>query len=114
MAAGVIAGALAGAAVAGAQSGQDEVKRTRAERLEFLRNWKHHGLDTTADDAALLRVLVEAVKARRGVEVGSYKGFGAINMGVGFEHTGGTPLHARDRSRYIRESPDYDSVTIRA
>jgi len=87
--AGIAAGVFLGAVAARAWPGQDEVRRTRAERLEFLKNWKHHGLDTTAEDAALLRILVEAVKAKRGVEVGSFKGFGAINMGMGFEHTGG-------------------------
>ncbi len=86
---GVMAGVLAGAAGMRVWSTQDEVKKTRAERLEFLKNWKHQGLDTTPDDAGLLRVLVAAVKARRGVEVGSFKGFGAINMGMAFEHTKG-------------------------
>lgn len=89
IAVGMLAGVVLGAAGMRAGSGQEEVRRTRAERLEFLRNWRHHGLDTTPDDAALLRVLAAAVKAKRGVEVGSFKGFGAINMGMGFEHTGG-------------------------
>jgi predicted O-methyltransferase YrrM len=89
VAVGVLAGVFAGAAGMRAWSGQDEVKRTRAERLEMLKNWKHHGLDTAADDAGLLRVLVTAVKAKRGVEVGSFKGFGAINMGMAFEQNKG-------------------------
>jgi len=37
----------------------------------------------------LLRVLVEGAKCKRGVEVGSNKGFGAINMGIALERTGG-------------------------
>ena len=90
VAVGVVAGIVAGAAGMRVwSSSQEEVKKTRAERLEFLRNWKHHGLDTAADDAGLLRVLVAAVKAKRGVEVGSFKGFGAINMGMSFEHNKG-------------------------
>ena len=89
VAAGIVAGVCIGAAGMRVWSAQDEVKKTRAERLEFLKNWKHHGLDTAADDAGLLRVLVAAVNAKRGVEVGSYKGFGAINMGMSFERNKG-------------------------
>ena len=37
----------------------------------------------------LLRILAESRNAQRGVEVGSATGFGAINMGVVFERTGG-------------------------
>jgi predicted O-methyltransferase YrrM len=46
-------------------------------------------MDTTPGDAMMLRVLVEGAKCKRGVEVGSNKGFGAINMGIAFERTGG-------------------------
>lgn len=37
----------------------------------------------------MLRILVESARARCGVEVGSATGFGAINMGIAFERTGG-------------------------
>ena len=37
----------------------------------------------------MLRILVEASRAQRGVEIGSASGFGAINMGIAFERTGG-------------------------
>jgi predicted O-methyltransferase YrrM len=37
----------------------------------------------------MLRILIEAKGARRGIEVGVASGFGAINMGIGFERTGG-------------------------
>jgi predicted O-methyltransferase YrrM len=37
----------------------------------------------------MLRILIESMKAKRGIEVGAATGFGAINMGVGFERTGG-------------------------
>jgi len=37
----------------------------------------------------MLRILVEARGAKRGVEVGAASGFGAINMGIAFERTGG-------------------------
>ena len=37
----------------------------------------------------LLRILVESSRAKRGIEVGSANGYGAINMGIAFERTGG-------------------------
>jgi predicted O-methyltransferase YrrM len=37
----------------------------------------------------LLRILVESTGAKNGVEVGTNTGYGAINMGIGFERTGG-------------------------
>ena len=37
----------------------------------------------------LLRILIEAQGAKRGIEVGVASGFGAVNMGIGFERTGG-------------------------
>jgi len=62
---------------------------TNAEREQFIKDFKRTGMDTTPSDAMLLRILVEASGAKRGVEVGSYKGFGAMNMGIAFERTGG-------------------------
>lgn len=64
-------------------------KMSDAEREQFIRDFKRTGLNTTPGDAMLLRILVEARKAKRGVEVGSATGFGAINMGIGFERNGG-------------------------
>jgi predicted O-methyltransferase YrrM len=37
----------------------------------------------------MLRILVEAGRFKRGIEVGSATGFGAVNMGMAFERTGG-------------------------
>ncbi len=58
-------------------------------RRQFIKDFKRIGLNTTEGDAALLRILVEASRCKRGVEVGSATGFGAINMGMGFERNGG-------------------------
>jgi len=58
-------------------------------RKEFIRNFKRTGLNTTPGDAMMLRILVESSGARRGVEVGSASGYGAINMGIAFERNGG-------------------------
>lgn len=62
---------------------------SEAERERFLREFRRIGLNTTPEDAMLLRILVQARGARRGVEVGSATGYGALHMGVGFERTGG-------------------------
>ena len=58
-------------------------------RQQFIKDFKHIGLDSTPGDAVLLRILVSASKAKRGVEVGSARGFGAMNMGLAFERNGG-------------------------
>lgn len=58
-------------------------------REEFIQNFRRTSLNTTIGDAMMLRILVESARAKRGVEVGSANGFGAINMGIGFERTGG-------------------------
>jgi caffeoyl-CoA O-methyltransferase len=60
-----------------------------AERQDFIKHFSRTGLNTTPEDAMVLRILVESRNAQRGVEVGSASGFGAINMGVAFERTGG-------------------------
>jgi len=58
-------------------------------RKQFLENFHRTSLSTAPGDAMMLRILVEASGAKRGVEVGSAAGFGAINMGIAFERTGG-------------------------
>jgi predicted O-methyltransferase YrrM len=58
-------------------------------RAAFLRGFKRTALNTTPGDAMVLRILVEASKAKRGVEVGTATGYGALNMGMGFERNGG-------------------------
>lgn len=58
-------------------------------RRDFIKNFKRTGLNTTPGDAMMLRILVASAGCRRGVEVGSASGFGAINMGIAFERTGG-------------------------
>jgi predicted O-methyltransferase YrrM len=58
-------------------------------RNRFVKNFQRTMLNTTEGDAMMLRILVESSGAKRGVEVGSATGFGAINMGIAFERTGG-------------------------
>jgi predicted O-methyltransferase YrrM len=62
---------------------------SQAERNRMLEEFKRIALNTTPGDAMLLRVLVQSRNAQRGVEVGTATGYGAIQMGIGFERTGG-------------------------
>ncbi len=62
---------------------------TSDSRAEFIRNFARTGLNTTPEDAMLLRILVDSGKAKRGIEVGSATGYGAINMGMAFERNSG-------------------------
>jgi predicted O-methyltransferase YrrM len=58
-------------------------------RKQFIDGFQRTSLNTTPGDAMMLRILVESSGAKRGVEVGTASGFGAINMGIAFERTGG-------------------------
>ncbi len=62
---------------------------SEAFRKDFLDKFSRTGLNTTPPDAMMLRILVESRGAKRGVEVGAASGFGAMNMGIAFERTGG-------------------------
>ena len=67
----------------------DQNNRSPEFRKQFLESFHRTSLSTTPGDAMMLRILVESSGAKRGVEVGSASGFGAINMGIAFERTGG-------------------------
>ena len=67
----------------------EQNKKSVEFRNEFIKNFRRTGLNTTPGDAMMLRILVESSGAKRGIEVGSASGFGAINMGIAFERTGG-------------------------
>jgi predicted O-methyltransferase YrrM len=69
-------------------SGQQD-KTSDQFRKQYIKNFRRTMLNTTVGDAMMLRILVESMKAKRGIEVGSATGFGAINMGIGFERNGG-------------------------
>lgn len=74
---------------AGAGSSNEVRQVSDEERTAFIEDFQRTGLSTTPEDAMLLRVLAAGRNAQRGVEVGSAAGFGAINMGIAFERTGG-------------------------
>jgi predicted O-methyltransferase YrrM len=84
----LIGASLAAAVACGAASGEGAAASPEA-RKAFLDKFPWTELCTTAEDAMLLRVLIESRGARRGVEVGGNVGYGAINMGIAFERTGG-------------------------
>ncbi len=77
-----------GALAAMAQDANKD-KTSQAFRDQFVKDFHRIGLNTTPGDAMMLRILVEAAKCKRGIEVGSATGFGAVNMGIAFERTGG-------------------------
>ncbi len=88
-------------------------------REEFLAEFKHIVLDTAAEDAMLLRILVEMSQAQRGVEVGTCRGFGAMNMGIAFERTGGrletvdiSPTMVKTARANLKTLALHDVVTV--
>src|SRR4030043_101524 len=66
-----------------------EQKKTSEFRNQFVKDFDRISLNTTIGDAMMLRILVESARAKRGGEGGSAPGFGAVNMGIAFERTGG-------------------------
>jgi predicted O-methyltransferase YrrM len=81
-----------------------EQDKTSSEfRERFIENFRRISLNTTIGDAMMLRILVESSKAKRGIEVGSANGFGAINMGIAFERTGGHLYTLEIDQRMVKE-----------
>jgi len=70
-------------------AGMQNSRTSREFREQFVKDFQRTSLNTTVGDAMMLRILVQSMEAKRGVEVGSATGFGAVNMGIGFERTGG-------------------------
>ena len=84
----VLCVALVGVNVVLVYSGERN-KSSDEFRKRFVKNFQRISLNTTEGDAMMLRILVESAGAKRGIEVGSATGFGAVNMGIAFERTGG-------------------------
>lgn len=82
----------------------DQDKPSDEFRKQFIDNFRRTGLNTAPGDAMMLRILVEASGAKRGVEVGAASGFGAINMGIAFERTGGHLYTLEIDPRAVRET----------
>lgn len=58
-------------------------------RRVMIRDFPRITKNTTPGDAALLRILIESSRAKRGLEIGVATGYGALVMGLGFERNGG-------------------------
>jgi predicted O-methyltransferase YrrM len=58
-------------------------------RESFIESFPRIGMNSTPGDAKFLRIMIESAKLKKGVEVGSATGYGAIVMGVAFEKNGG-------------------------
>ncbi|MFB3788304.1 MAG: O-methyltransferase [bacterium] len=80
---------LAGAAETGSIQDLKSPEEILKFRETYIRDFKRIGLNTAPGDAMMLRILVQAARCRRGIEVGTATGYGAIVMGVAFERTGG-------------------------
>jgi caffeoyl-CoA O-methyltransferase len=65
------------------------VDEMNPQRTDFIRKFKRIGMNTTPDDARFLRVLIETSKAKKGLEIGTANGYGALLMGLGFEKNKG-------------------------
>ena len=88
--AGAVLGLCVAMAAAGPALAADKADPSSiAFRAKFIEDFSHIILDTAADDAMFLRICVDAAGAKRGIEVGTARAFGAMNMGIAFERRGG-------------------------
>jgi len=112
--------ALAAMLSAAGAAGPPEPARNSAEfRKAFIEKFQRTGLSTAPGDAMMLRILVESMHAKRGVEVGVASGFGAINMGIGFERNQGRlysieidPKRARESRQNVEQVGLERTVTV--
>ncbi len=65
----VLCAALVGSKVFVVYSGQQN-KTSDEFRRQFIKNFQRTSLNTTVGDAMMLRILIESMKAKRGIEVG--------------------------------------------
>jgi predicted O-methyltransferase YrrM len=91
----------------GVLSAQQPNIASEASRKEYLDKFPWTTANTTAGDAMMLRVLVESRGAKNGVEVGTNTGYGAINMGIGFERTGGHLTTVEINPRMVTAARDH-------
>ena len=110
---------LIGLSVLGTSAVDVDKKHSRDFREQFVKDFQRTGLNTTVGDAMMLRILVESARLKRGVEVGSATGFGAVNMGIAFERTGGhlytleiDPKMAKACNENLRKVGLEDVVTL--
>ena len=85
---------------------QEPDKTSDAFRRAFLEKFQRIGLNTTPGDAMMLRILIASRNAKRGIEVGTASGFGAVNMGMAFERTGGHLYSLEIDPKFAKETRD--------
>jgi caffeoyl-CoA O-methyltransferase len=86
----------------------DEAKPvSESTRSDIIADFPRTGLNTTPEDAMMLRILVESRNAQRGIEVGSATGYGAIQMGIAFERTGGHLFTLEIDPEMVKTCRDY-------
>lgn len=71
------------------QAPQSASAALSAQREEMIKKFQRINLNTAPADAMFLRILVESTGVKRGVEVGTATGYGAMSMGLAFERNGG-------------------------
>ncbi|MDP8244141.1 MAG: class I SAM-dependent methyltransferase [Candidatus Hinthialibacter antarcticus] len=88
-------------------------------REQYLKDFHRIGLNTTPGDARFLSIMIEAAQCKRGVEVGTATGYGALLMGIAFERTGGhlttidiDPKMVVAAREHIEKMDLTDSVTV--
>lgn len=79
----------AGGAQASSARAAQESPELEQLRREFIQNFQRISINTAPGDAQFLQLMVQISGAKRGVEVGTATGYGAMHMGLGFERTGG-------------------------
>ena len=85
---------------------QEPDKTSEAFRKAFLEKFQRIGLNTTPGDAMMLRILIGSRSAKRGIEVGTASGFGAVNMGMAFERNGGHLYSLEIDPKFVKECRD--------
>ncbi len=70
-------------------SAQPPDKTTDEFRARILNQIPKNSLSSTLGDSMMLRILIRNGNLKRGIEVGVALGYGAIHMGIAFEHTNG-------------------------
>ncbi|HOK45354.1 MAG TPA: class I SAM-dependent methyltransferase [Bryobacteraceae bacterium] len=98
------AGFMSAAALLSIAFAQNSSRKSEEFRKEFLEKFRRTSLNTTPGDAMMLRILAESSGAKRGIEVGAASGFGAINLGIAFERTGGHLYSMEIDPRRAREA----------
>jgi caffeoyl-CoA O-methyltransferase len=83
---------------------QAPAKNSEEFRKDFVEKFQRIGLNTTPGDAMMLRILLQSRGAKRGVEIGAASGFGAVNMGIGFERTGGHLFSLEIDHKHVAET----------